>query len=202
MSAAGLADPVEHLADFVLYIMPGFIALQLYRAKYPVKKLSEFLQVSWCVIYGIVLASTVRWVDRRFLSGLLHSDDAGLPWLRFVIALAVAGLLLGTLLIAVRWTRFTLSSNYTPLNWLEPDPQSIWRRVNQSSTEYAVVYLDDGAIYLGWIREYTFDPDAESNDFLLAGARRVDDQLKTIYLVNGQGVYLNTRNVKRIEFVR
>jgi uncharacterized membrane protein SirB2 len=73
MSAAGVADPIEHLADFILYIMPGFIALQLYRAKYPVKQLSEFLQVSWCVMYGIVLAGTVRWVDRRFLSGLLHS---------------------------------------------------------------------------------------------------------------------------------
>jgi len=64
------------------------------------------------------------------------------------------------------------------------------------------VYLDDGAIYLGWIKEYTFDPDVESNDFLLAGAKRVDDNLNTTYLVNGQGVYLNTRNVKRIEFVR
>jgi Family of unknown function (DUF6338) len=73
--------------------------------------------------------------------------------------------------------------------------------VNQQSTEYAVIYLDDGAIYLGWIKEYTFVPDAESNDFLLAGARRVDEHLNTIYLVNGQGVYLNTRNVKRIEFV-
>jgi hypothetical protein len=119
-----------------------------------------------------------------------------------VIGLAVAGLLFGTLLIAIRWTRFTLSKKYATFSWLEPDPQSIWRKVNQSSNEYAVVYLDDGAIYLGWIGEYTFDPDAESNDFLLAGAKRVDDQLKTIYLVNGQGVYLNTRNVKRIEFVR
>jgi hypothetical protein len=202
MAVAGVADPVEHLADFILYIMPGFIALQLYRAKYPVKKLSEFLQVSWCVIYGIVLSGTVRWVDHRFLSGRLHTDDAGLPWLRFIVALAIAGLLFGTLLIAVRWTRFTLSTKCARLSRLRPDPQSIWAQVNQSSTEYAVVYLDDGAIYLGWIREYTFDPDAESNDFLLAGAKRVDDQLKTIYLVNGQGVYLNTRNVKRIEFVR
>ncbi len=191
MSAVGVADPVEHLADFLLYVMPGFIALQLYRATYPVKKLSEFLQVSWCVIYGIVLASTVRWFDHRFLNGLLHSDEAGLPWLRFVVALAVAGLLFGTLLIVVRSVRFTLSRKYARLSGLRPDPQSIWAKVNQSSTEYAVVYLDDGAIYLG-----------ESNDFLLAGAKRVDDRLNTIYLVNGQGVYLNTRNVKRIEFVR
>ena len=201
MSAAGVADPIEHLADFILYVMPGFIGLQLYRAKYPVKGLSEFLQVSWCLIYGIALAGTVRWIDHRFLKGSLHSDEAGFPWLRFIVALAIAGLVLGTLLISVRWARFTLAKKYAVFSGLEPDPQSIWAKVNQQSTEYAVVYLDDGAIYLGWIKEYTYVPDAESNDFLLAGAKRVDEHLNTIYLVNGQGVYLNTKNVKRIEFV-
>jgi hypothetical protein len=33
-------------------------------------------------------------------------------------------------------------------------------------------------------------------------AKRVDEELKTVYVVNGQGVYLNTRDVKRIEFVQ
>jgi hypothetical protein len=202
MSAAGVADPIEHLADFILYVMPGFIALQLYRAKYPVRGLSEFLQVSWSLIYGIALAGTVRWVDHRFLRDSLHSAAEGLPWLRFITALAVSGLVLGVVLITVRWSRFVLARKYASLSGLEPDPQSIWAKVNQPSSEYAVVYLDDGAIYLGWIKEYSFVPDAESNDFLLAGAKRVDEHLKTIYLVNGQGVYLNTRNVKRIEFVR
>lgn len=202
MSATGLADPVEHLADFVLYVMPGFIALHLYRAKYPVKKLSEFLQVSWSLIYGIALSGIVRWVDRRYLDGSLHSEAPGLPWVRFIVVLAMSGLLLGGVLILVRWTRFQLAKRSEVFATLEPDPQSIWVKVNQPSSDYAVVYLDDGAIYLGWIKEYSFDPDAESNDFLLAGAKRVDDSLNTKYLINGQGVYLNTRNVKRIEFVR
>jgi hypothetical protein len=65
-----------------------------------------------------------------------------------------------------------------------------------------VVYLDDGSIYLGWIKDFTFDPDADDNDFLLADAKRVDDQLAEKYAVTGRGVYLNTRNVKRIEFVK
>jgi len=181
--------------------MPGFVALQLYRAKYPVKGLSEFLQVSWCLIFGVGLVGVVRWFDRRFLGGALHSDEAGLPWLRFIVALATTGILLGAVLITVRWARFEAAKTYRKLRWLEPDPQSIWRKVNQQSIEYAVVYLDDGSIYLGWIKEYTFVPDSENNDFLLADAKRVDDRLNTIYVVNGQGVYLNTRNVRRIEFV-
>jgi len=54
---------------------------------------------------------------------------------------------------------------------------------------------------LGWIKDFTFDPDAEDNDFLLADAKRVDDQLTAQYIVTGRGVYLNTRDVKRIEFI-
>jgi hypothetical protein len=128
MSAAGVADPIEHLADFILYVMPGFIALQLYRAKYPVKGLSEFLQVSWCLIYGIALAGIVRWIDHRYLKGSLHSDEGGLPWLRFIVALAIAGLVLGALLVSVRWARFTLARKYATFSSLEPDPQSIWAK--------------------------------------------------------------------------
>jgi len=74
-------------------------------------------------------------------------------------------------------------------------------KVNRPSNDYAVVYVDDGSIYLGWIKDYTFDPDAEDNDFLLADAKRVDEQLKELYSITGRGVYLSTRNVKRIEFV-
>ena len=65
------------------------------------------------------------------------------------------------------------------------------------------MYLDDGSIYLGIIRQYRSNPNDQDQDFLLAKAQRVDsDKLQPLYPVTGQGVYLNTRNVKRIEYVR
>ncbi len=195
-----VAEPAEHIIEFLLYVMPGFVALQLYRAKYPAK-LSEFLQVAWSLIYGVILATFVRWIDERFLHGSLQTKTARFPPFGSVLALIVSGLLGGVILIAVNFARFELAAHFPRCAGIAPDPQSIWAKVNQPSNDYAVVYLDDGSIYLGWIEDFTFDPDAEDNDFLLADAKRVDDELVEKYAVTGRGVYLNTRNVKRIEFV-
>ncbi len=72
----------------------------------------------------------------------------------------------------------------------------------RENRDWAVVFLSDGAIYCGWIKEYSFEPDAENHDFLLTKAKRVNNHLKLNYTVDGLGVYLNTRDVKRIEFVK
>jgi hypothetical protein len=45
----------------------SFLALHLYRTVYPVKGLSEFLQVGWSLIHGVVLATLAGAVDFRFL---------------------------------------------------------------------------------------------------------------------------------------
>ena len=201
MAVPIVAEPAEHLVDFLVYVMPGFIALQLFRAAYPAKKLSEFVQVAWSLIYGVILATLVRGADSRFLHGWLHSNAPGLPAFRVVGALVVAGLLLGVLRIGVNFARFFLAAHWVGLEGFAPDPQSIWAKINRPSDDYAVVYVDDGSIYFGWIKDYTFDPDAKDNDFLLADAKRVDEQLTERYSISGRGVYLNTRNVKRIEFL-
>ena len=65
---------------------------------------------------------------------------------------------------------------------------------------WAVIFLDDNSIYLGFIGTYRYDPDATDQDFLLAKAKRVDENLNVQYEIDGLGVYLNTRNVKRIEY--
>jgi hypothetical protein len=141
-------------------------------------------------------------VDGRFLHGWLLSNTLGFPASRFVVALLLAGLLGGALLIGLYRARFLVAAYWQPrFEGIAPDPQSIWIKVNRPSNDYAVVYVDDGSIYFGWIKDYTFDPDAEDNDFLLADAKRVDEQLAEKYSVTGRGVYLNTRNVKRIEFL-
>jgi Family of unknown function (DUF6338) len=201
MAVPGVGEPAEHLVDFLVYVMPGFIALQLFRAKYPAKKLSEFLQVAWSLIYGVILATLIRGLDGRFLRGRLQSNTAGFPASSFVIALALAGLFGGIVLIGLNYARFFAAARWPRWEGIAPDPKSIWAKVNRPTNDYAVVYVDDGSIYFGWIKDFTFDPDAQDNDFLLADAKRVDEQLIEKYSVTGQGVYLNTRNVKRIEFL-
>jgi hypothetical protein len=201
--ALPLSEPVEHIAEFVVYAMPGFLALHIYRSVYPVKGLSEFLQSAWSIIYGVVLAGLVRGLDELYLNHRLHSVDEGFPRLAFIVALVGAGLSWGYVLVAFNWLRLYLSDKIRSLNFIAPDAQSIWAKVNRTrSTDWAVVFADDGAIYMGWIKEFTYNPDADDNDFLLSQAKRLNEDGSLQYEVDGQGVYLNTRNVNRIEFVK
>lgn len=198
-----LSEPVEHVAEFIVYAMPGFLALHIYRGVYPVRGLSEFLQVAWSLIYGVVLASFVKGLDAGYLGNRLHSADEGFPRLSFILGLVVAGLIWGFALVGFSKLRLLLSDKISSLDFVAPDVQSIWAKVNRAqATDWAVVFTDDGAIYMGWIEEFTYDPDAEDNDFLLSEAERLNDDFTSRYKVDGQGVYLHTKNVKRIEFVR
>ncbi len=67
---------------------------------------------------------------------------------------------------------------------------------------WAVVFLEDESIYLGWIKKYLFDPHKAEQEFLLCNAARVDEQLNTIYEIDGVGVWLTTKNVTKIEFIK
>jgi hypothetical protein len=201
--ALPLSEPIEHIAEFIVYAMPGFLALHIYRSVYPVKGLSEFLQVAWSIIYGVVLAGLVRGLDGSYLNHKLHSADEGFPRLAFILALVIAGVFWGYLLAGVNRARIFLSDKFLFLQPIAPDVQSIWAKVNRAkSTDWAVVFADDGAIYIGWIKEFTYVPDADDNDFLLSRAKRLNADGSVQYEVDGQGLYMNTRNVRRIEFVK
>jgi hypothetical protein len=195
--------PVSDLIEFILYIAPGFIALELYCAAYPAKERNQFAQITWSMIFGILIFIFIRWVDENFLSYFLNSKISGFPTFRFILVLFIAGLLLGYLRIAFHYFLFKLSLLHDRLKFMAPDTQSIWAKINENSNkDWAVVFVNDSSIYLGWISMYTYNPNVENQDFLLSKARRVDETLNTLYIIDGQGVYLNTKDVKRIEFVQ
>ncbi|MBS4028742.1 MAG: hypothetical protein KGZ58_08895 [Ignavibacteriales bacterium] len=195
--------PTQTIIEFFLYITPGFLAFQIYRSLYPAKPASDFSQITWSVIYSVFIYVGVLWVDDTYLNKSLKSPSTEFPNIYFAFALYVSAVALGLTVSLFHFTRFKIATKFNSLRRLLPDPQSIWAKVNQSTNrDWAVVYLNDNSIYLGYIAEYTFDPSADDQDFLLSDAKRVDESLREIYTVDGIGVYLNTRNVSRIEFLK
>ena len=193
---------IQNIVDFITYVAPGFIASEIYYSQFPVKQRTPLTQLAQSVIGGLVVVSFIRWIDSALLFGLLHSNAAGVPDIRFAAALIGGGLLAGYLAVLQLSARSALASRYPRLGWLSTGPDSIWQFVNRPSVaDWATVYLHDGSIYLGWISRYRFDPDQQDQDFLLTHASRVTDRLRIIHPVDGIGVYLNTRDVSRIEFL-
>ncbi len=194
--------PANTIFEFVLYITSEFIALEIYREHYPVRHLSEFTQITWSVIWGVVIYAIVVSVDTEFLSNNLNSRASIFPNFKLLSALFIAGYIGGKFGVLLQSSLFKLSI-FSPLKKIAPKHRSIWTLVNNpTTTDWAIVFLADNSIYMGGIKYFTFDPNSESQEFLLTRARRVDENLNEIYLVDGIGVYLNTKDVKRIEFVK
>jgi hypothetical protein len=190
------------IVQFILYVIPGFISIEFFRARFPAKTRTDFVTISWSIVFGVGITSFLIWLDTNPLHGLLGYNPQGFPGLLFIVSLFVSGFLIGIIRAGLRQARLHLSRHFTLLGWLMPDSNSIWARVNQKGTDqWALVFLDNDIQYLGYIKYFRNDPDSEDQDFLLAECYRVDKNRKPLYRVVGVGVYLNTRDVRRIEFL-
>ncbi len=190
------------IVQFLLYVIPGFISIEYFRARFPGKARTDFVTISWSIVFGVGITSLLIWLDTNVLHGVLGYKSQGFPGLLFLLSLFASGLLIGILRAGLRQARFVLSRHLKFLKWLLPDVNSIWARVNQTGTnQWALVFLDNDVQYLGYIKYFRNDPDATEQDFLLAESYRVDKNRKPIYHVEGVGVYLNTRDVRRVEFL-
>jgi hypothetical protein len=194
----GFSDIVQ----FLLYVIPGFISIEYFRARFPAKTRTDFITISWSIVFGVGITSFLIWLDANVLNGLLAYKSTGFPSIQFLTSLVVAGFIIGIARAGLRQLRFILSRRFAYFKWLAPDASSIWARVNQKGTnQWAVVFLDNDIQYLGYVKYFRNDPDAIDQDFLLAESFRVDNKRRIIYSVDGVGVYLNTRDVRRIEFL-
>ncbi|MCR4264223.1 MAG: hypothetical protein NUV98_05910, partial [Candidatus Roizmanbacteria bacterium] len=66
--------PVQNLIEFIVYIVPGFIALEIFRAAYPIRKQSEFVHLTWSFVYGVGIYVFVKWID-TFFHYILRSNS-------------------------------------------------------------------------------------------------------------------------------
>ena len=194
--------PTDTLSEFILYIMPGFIAILIYRSVYPVRKRENVELFVVSILIGLIVVNFIKWIDIKFFNNFLNSENSSIPDIKFTMALIVSGVIVGVLLILQVSVRNFLGNNIKRLNFLVTKPDTVWQIVNsKKNKDWALVFLNDNNIYLGWIKEYTFFPDSNDYEILLTKAKNVDDKLQTKYEVNGYGVYLRCSNIKRIEFL-
>ena len=191
--------PTGDLVQFILIIAPGFLVHHIYRTRYPAKRVSQFTEITLSVVFGVGIYALVTWFDTRFLSMQL-SDEIHL----FVLFLFAVGFVTGRFWVCFRHIRFRLPEWFPFKESIAPQHkqyQSVWPLM-ALTPDWAVVFLRDGSIYMGKIDYFTFDPNADNQDFRLTDARRVNENLEEMYLVTGAGVYLNTKDVTRIEFLK
>lgn len=195
-------NPINSIPEFISYLLPGFIALQIFRWVYPVKKRDQFETITLCLLLAVLLFNSVKLIDQRYLKNILESNSSGFPNFLFTLSLMLSGVLGGLILVAITEFSNWLGRKVNFLNFLISNPDTVWQKINNKKNQYwALVFLENDIIYLGWIKYYTFFPDSNEHEFLLTKAKRVDEKLNVIYEINGLGVYLSLSEVKRIELL-
>lgn len=137
----------------------------------------------------------------KILCGYLEIDKTGFPSFKHIIALIIISIIFSHFLVL--WDKFRARIDWKFI-FKAPVLPSVWAETIKkaaSNEEWAFVFLKDGWIYRGWISQYTYDPDAAFQDFILSNAALFDSEFNHIYDISNAGcVYIDTRNVSRIEF--
>ena len=193
------------LSEILLFLAPGYIAIRLIRLWHPVKEKDSFHDLVSSVVIGFFITGLLKLIDEKYLDFFLGSNttSSGLPSIRFYFSILFSGVIAGVVLIGLSKLYGSITKDSVFLGFLSSGTDPVWLNINSPDTEdWAIVYLDDKSIYLGWIKDYSYNPNFEDQDFLLSKAIRLDENLNKVSKINGIGVYLNTRDVKKIEFVK
>ncbi len=113
------------------------------------------------------------------------------------------GIIFGFIRIGFYKIRFYIARKSKKLEWIAPEYLTVWESViNQAEgNEWLKVHLVDGSIYVGYIKEWSFNPDKSVQEILLGEASKVNKEMELEHEVSGQGIYLTTNSISRMEFL-
>ncbi|MFC1596215.1 DUF6338 family protein [Candidatus Margulisiibacteriota bacterium] len=194
---------IGNILEFFIYIVPGFIAVEIYTSYYPCRQESQFRETTKSALIGISLFYVLKYLDTNHFSNFLighhivYAQSA-----KFIVILLILGVVIGIILVIWRRLKEYLLNRFPILRVIIVNNDlNTWATLNKKDNkDWVIVYLKCGQIYLGWIKHYSLIPNEENQDFLLTKAKRVDDNLRTIYIIDGKGVYINTRDISHLEY--
>lgn len=197
-----MSFPFNEAISLLLYLAPGFLAMQLYRVHYPAKRMSQFEGVAWSIIHSFIvllgLAGTSWLFDHKdlYLFNLTRDDAPIQP--KTILILLVGGLVWYFFLIGLYRLRRLIP--FMP----DPDSQVIWPVVANYAADnelWTLVRTKQGIHYFGWLDNYSFDPAAEHHEIVLRPAYLLNADLAVRRDLKQGGVYLNTRDIESLEMI-
>ncbi|MDE0145846.1 MAG: DUF6338 family protein [Nitrospira sp.] len=185
----------------MLYLVPGFLARQIFRTRYPAKRLSQFEGVVWSIIHSLIILlglTGIAWIFDSDKLDILRPSQNPLIQPATMLVLLIGGFVWGGILIG--YHRLLPLIFFLP----SPDPQAIWPVIATRAPKkelWMLVRTKQGILYLGWLEQYSFDPSTDDHEFVLCPAYLVDDDLNVKRDLKQGGVYLNTRDVESLEMI-
>lgn len=198
----------------ILYLLPGFLHIEIYRKFYPTKKDTDFARTLHSVFWSLLLFAIASIIDYSFSTKIITCSEVGLYagkvknifnnsavdiskvfWLYFLAFLSAY--------IRVFSRNLRFRAKNTKFNYFAPKEQNLWHEINRQKNQWAVIITKDGSRYLGYLSDYTYDIESPNDiDLLLAEASCVDEFLNEKYKINGRGLYMKINEISKIEFYK
>ena len=181
---------IENIYLLLIFIVPGFLANEVYRSVYPAKKISDLDKTIWSLLYTIFILAALQLLGYKILEEF--SDSFSIVF--YSIIPILMGVWLGGMLIIWRKLRSLMP-------FLEPSSVSVWSEVLEKPKScWVVVALADGVThYMGWVDLYSSDPNEQTQELFLKDVMLVDKQRTLIQRINGDGIYLKSDMIMSLE---
>ena len=194
---------ITDLVYIIALIMPGYIAISIFDVKYPPIKNSFGEKSLLSLVYSLVIISTLLFIVGEDTFTITKTSKDGISIISKEIFIVVGtGIISGILLILFSELKFWLSRRYENLQWLEPGYRSVWARMNYKNrfqeNRWCQVILNDGSNYIGWIKDWSYDPNEREFDFYLRETEQVGDMCNNYEL---EGVYIKSENISHIKYI-
>jgi len=186
----------------ILYLLPGFLFIEIFRKYFPTKRDSDFARILLSVLWSLPLFTLSYLINKHYpfkVPDIILSGKSIKTSL--VIYLYSISIILAYSRVLIRNMRFD-ARKYSSLKLITPKHQSLWHKINWDR-EWAVIITKDGQRYLGYISDYTYDIESPDDvDLLLSKADCVDERLNIKYKIKGKGIYIKLSEISRIEFYK
>ena len=166
------SELVAVIPEILLYIVPGFIVLKIVEHFTPRKQHPQLETILWSLFYSFLVALAVGWFRQSPAAPYAAQLTAflGIPRSSLdVCAYIVTSILMGLIIIQV--THSFLGKRITWLFNRNMDPgDDLWFEVLKVKGKViATVYLKNNMVYMGWLTNFTSDPNDNSKLIVLTG---------------------------------
>ena len=147
--------PFGEAIGLLLYLVPGFLARQLFRAHYPASVCLSLRASSGASFHSLIILlglTGIAWVFDCDDLDILKPSQNSLIQSKTILILLIGGFVWGGILIG--YHRFLTIISFLP----SPEPQAIWPVIATRAPKkelWMLVRTKQGALYLGWLEQYS-----------------------------------------------
>lgn len=150
-----IASIISIVPQILLLIIPGFLALRIEEHFYPKKKHNDFDTTLYSVFYSTII-SVIFQLTKFIISTLFPNF-----WMKVPKNIVFKQIIYWSMavILSFAWIKLQKKGFGKSFNKKMKPFQSVWEVfMSEADGKWAMVYLKNGLVYMGTIRQFTDDP--------------------------------------------